>query len=110
MPQPAPQPVPEPPPPAASAPLSQTTANSRRSIREWLDDFDRDCDAARTKDEAEAILKRDQVVNCREIFGAYPRVIEHIEQKRQEMIDRFWSHDAEPGNAASCARPEWISP
>lgn len=87
-----------PPPPPQSEP--KANGNGRPTIRTWLDDFQRDCSMATNKDEAEAILKRDRVLRCREVFAAYPKVIEDIEHTRQEMIDRFWSHDAEMENIA----------
>ena len=95
-PPPSPGPVVYPPPregPPPEPPKPEAKPKGKRTVRDWLEDFKRDCKGAATKDEAQEILEREAVVNCRETFSKWPDVIKEIEDARQTMIDRFWSHD-----------------
>jgi len=72
----------------ADVPLVQQAA--KPSLRSWLDSFEAECGAAASRDEAEVILKREEVVNAGSVFAAYPAAVETIERVRQAMIDRLW--------------------
>jgi len=80
--------------PVKSEPRQTSSNGSKpRTNAEWLAAFEAECRETKNRDEANAILRREEVVNCRERYG--PRMAERIERARQELVDRFWSHEAE---------------
>ena len=76
--------------------VGEDGATRKLSVREWFDQFQAECDAADTVDEATQILQREQVVNCREVFAKWPDVAAAIEETKQALIRRVYQGDTSP--------------
>lgn len=72
---------------------SNGNGNGKPTIAEWFDSFQAECEAADSVDEAEAILKRPEVINCQEAFKKYPKTLASIEQVKKAMMKRIYQGD-----------------
>ena len=75
---------------AAKVQAASNGNGGKRTVRDWLDEFQAACANATTQDEAEAILKRPQVADAATHWARYPEVIKTVEATRQALIDRLW--------------------
>ncbi|HEY2617834.1 MAG TPA: hypothetical protein VGI78_10885 [Acetobacteraceae bacterium] len=71
-----------------SVPLADATPPKRMSIREWMDEFEAECAGARSEDEANAILTRQQVMEAEEKLPVAVRA--RFLAIRSAMIARVW--------------------
>jgi hypothetical protein len=64
--------------------------NGKPTLAEWLDTLQAESDAADTIDEAEAFLKRPEVMNCDETLAKYPKALAAVREMKQNLIRRIW--------------------
>lgn len=74
--------------------------NGKQTVREWFDEFQAECETADTVEEAEAILKREEVINSDRVFSKYPKTVTAINEVKQAMIKRIYQG----------SEPDWTPP
>ena len=68
----------------------------KKTVYEWFDEFQAECDAADTMDECDAILKREQVMNSDEVFAKWPQLVAAISEVKQAMMKRIRQGGGDP--------------
>lgn len=82
---------------AVNESVEHTNGNGKKpTLREWFDSFQAECETADTVDEAEAILKRPEVINCDKALEKYPDTLDAVKQVKETMIKRIYQGDRDP--------------
>jgi Mor family transcriptional regulator len=85
--------------------------NGKPKVADWFDKFQGECDAADTVDEAEAILKRPEVINSDEVFARWPKTVAAIAEVKEALIKRIYQgvEPTEPAPAEDLDEPTPLS-